>query len=308
MTPTRASAEGGSKVGNSDSADDNLIAVRHTRSLTAARMGEIVAQVSISATKSGKKKKHTQSKLPALWKASGKKEDKAKGGKQKPLSPVEQAHLRRTLDVAERWRSRWREGAATGGVDDINNNDIDAGVAVGGDALRAKFASLMAASPVSTRGGGAGGAGSQPAFATTAHAATTSGHHLTGGNGESAVAAIVRAASGAAGAAMPPASAVEFSNISYIPHATITRYLGRVDVLLIKELKSTDKGLGAFAHQFLLEANAVARAQVMARGGNGLVDYTLTECKIYEEKKHQAYGVVTLSGDAVEYEKLTELM
>jgi hypothetical protein len=89
--------------------------------------------------------------------------------------------------------------------------------------------------------------------------------------------------------------------VSHVPGAVIEEYLGRVNVHFIKETWSSQDGggVGTFAHTFLTEANAIARAQVLARGGNGLVGYTLRECRIIEQKVGQAYSIASVVGDAV---------
>ena len=62
--------------------------------------------------------------------------------------------------------------------------------------------------------------------------------------------------------------------IPHIPHAS---YLGRINMHFIKESWTVREkgGLGQFFHVFLNEVNAIARAHVLALGGNALVAYQI---------------------------------
>ena len=107
-------------------------------------------------------------------------------------------------------------------------------------------------------------------------------------------------------------SFVEITPLSFIPHASVEHFLGRVQIQyfyiiyccifsLIKEswTYKEEGGLGQFAHVFLTEAQAIVRANVAARGGNALLGYRLNECRFIEPSKNQAYSIISLSGDAV---------
>eukprot|EP01133_Synstelium_polycarpum_P017539 gene17539-20929_t len=72
---------------------------------------------------------------------------------------------------------------------------------------------------------------------------------------------------------------VELTPLAFLPSNRMERYLGRVNIHLIKESFSVRDGggLGVFSHVFLTEANAIVRAQVMSMGGNALVGYHIDE-------------------------------
>ena len=98
---------------------------------------------------------------------------------------------------------------------------------------------------------------------------------------------------------------VELTPLSSISQSSVQKFLGRVQVHLIKEswTFNDEGGLGQFAHLFLSEAQAIARANVAARGGNALLGYRLHECRFIEPSKNQAYSIISLSGDAVLLER-----
>jgi len=93
---------------------------------------------------------------------------------------------------------------------------------------------------------------------------------------------------------------VECTPLGHIPNCKTEKYLGRVYVHFIKEIWSYREqgGLGTFVYRFLAETNAIARAHVTARGGNALLGYRLTQCRVFEPNKNQAYGIISVSGEA----------
>jgi hypothetical protein len=111
------------------------------------------------------------------------------------------------------------------------------------------------------------------------------------------------AAGGGGGGVLPGPSnelvGVEFSPLSFLPHAPVSRYLGRVCVTLIKEVYEFKLvgGLGAFVETFLLEMHQIVRAHVLSRGGNALLAYNLQEFKL-QRRDAAAYAILSCSGDA----------
>ncbi|EFA77124.1 C2 calcium-dependent membrane targeting domain-containing protein [Heterostelium album PN500] len=95
---------------------------------------------------------------------------------------------------------------------------------------------------------------------------------------------------------------VELTPLSYLPKCKMERYLGRVNIHLIKESFSVrdNGGLGVFSHVFLTEANAILRAHVLSLGGNALVGYHIDEFNLILDSgpKGQAYSLISISGDA----------
>eukprot|EP01132_Coremiostelium_polycephalum_P003724 gene3724-4638_t len=97
-------------------------------------------------------------------------------------------------------------------------------------------------------------------------------------------------------------SHVEITPLSYIPGSKMLKYLGRVNIHLIKESFSVreEGGLGVFSHVFVTEANAILRAHVRNMGGNALVSYHIDEFNLLLDSgpKGQAYSLLSISGDA----------
>merc|ERR1711988_1815213 len=109
-------------------------------------------------------------------------------------------------------------------------------------------------------------------------------------------------------AALPPFTGdrtiqrVEMTPCSFVPDFDIVQYLGRVSVHLIKETNnlSDSGGIATFLHEFLAEVNCVARAHVVALGGNVLLGYSIDKFMSIERTgKNQSYCLISVSGDAV---------
>eukprot|EP00741_Cyanophora_paradoxa_P014632 tig00020816_g14112.t1 len=95
---------------------------------------------------------------------------------------------------------------------------------------------------------------------------------------------------------------IELTSLSWIPGGKVERWLGRVDVHLIRESNEVrdEGGLSQFSHDFLTEANAIARARVAALGGNCILAYHISQWSIMDnESRNQAYTLICVSGDAV---------
>ena len=93
---------------------------------------------------------------------------------------------------------------------------------------------------------------------------------------------------------------MQVSTLDYLPRRHVVKYLGRVNFHFIRESFEEKKGtLGRFTHELLAQINSVARAHVSARGGNALLSYTLLEYQVDQERAHQSYSIMSLSGDVV---------
>ena len=92
---------------------------------------------------------------------------------------------------------------------------------------------------------------------------------------------------------------VEATALEFIPGARVVRYLGRINIHLIKESNTVREGggLGAFFLSFLHQAHAVAKAHVEGLGGNALLSYRVVRRETGGQK-NQAYNLVSLTGDA----------
>lgn len=99
------------------------------------------------------------------------------------------------------------------------------------------------------------------------------------------------------------AQAVHITPMPFLPGYHVDRYLGIINLFLIRESTSIKEhgGVSSFMHLFILEAQAIARAHVAGLGGNALQSYRLSECELIEHPhKNQAQCLLNLSGDAVE--------
>jgi hypothetical protein len=89
----------------------------------------------------------------------------------------------------------------------------------------------------------------------------------------------------------------------FITGWTVQKYLGRINVFLIRESTSIREsgGIGIFLDLFLLEANSIVRANVKAVGGNAILSYQLNKCVLIDHHyKNQAQCLLDISGDAVQ--------
>lgn len=95
---------------------------------------------------------------------------------------------------------------------------------------------------------------------------------------------------------------VEITSLSYIPEAHVEGFLGRISLSFIKESFSVREqgGMNAFAQNFMMEAQSLARSHVEALGGNALLCFQYQQCEFTTKtNKNQAYCVVNVTGDAV---------
>merc|ERR1712000_659618 len=95
-----------------------------------------------------------------------------------------------------------------------------------------------------------------------------------------------------------------------LPHCQVERYCGLVTVHMIKETVNVTRqfeSLQVFYHQFVAEALLIAKAQVLAAGGNALLGYRINNLFLREgaennlffsEDRKRAYAVISISGDS----------
>lgn len=95
---------------------------------------------------------------------------------------------------------------------------------------------------------------------------------------------------------------VEITNLSYVPNARIERYLGLVNLFLIRESTQIKEngGLSGFMHCFITEVLAMVRAHVLSLDGNALVSFKMTECVLLDNPhRNQGQCLINVTGDAV---------
>lgn len=90
--------------------------------------------------------------------------------------------------------------------------------------------------------------------------------------------------------------------MSYVPGASIDKYLGNINFFFIRETTSIreEGGLSGFLHSFVTEVLAIVRAHVSALGGNALVAFFLTELFLHHNfHKNQGQCLINVGGDVV---------
>ncbi|KAK9890127.1 hypothetical protein WA026_008936 [Henosepilachna vigintioctopunctata] len=95
---------------------------------------------------------------------------------------------------------------------------------------------------------------------------------------------------------------VDITPLTYIPGGKIEKYLGNLNLFLVRETTSIreEGGPSGFIHSFATEVLAIVRAHVTALGGNGMVSYFLTECVLnYNLHKNQGQCLINVGGDVV---------
>lgn len=107
---------------------------------------------------------------------------------------------------------------------------------------------------------------------------------------------------------------IEIIPTSHVPGRRITRHIGFVNVVLIREtsaVRGGDEGLPGtepargtgscwFAHTVFAEIKATLRAHVSALGGNALTSYRIEQfCLSESVAKNQAQCLIHVCGDAV---------
>ena len=95
--------------------------------------------------------------------------------------------------------------------------------------------------------------------------------------------------------------AVQVTALEHIPGARVVRYLGRINIHLIRESNTVREGggLGAFYLSFLHQALALSKAHVEGLGGNALLSYRVVRRESGGGGKTHTYSLVSLTGDAV---------
>jgi uncharacterized protein YbjQ (UPF0145 family) len=94
------------------------------------------------------------------------------------------------------------------------------------------------------------------------------------------------------------------THLSYVPGATIDRYLGRISQHFLREAmylsNPCDGGVGTFTHSVHVEANCVVHRLVAAAGGDALLRYTCHHHVIDDDDdKSTAYQFITIMGQMV---------
>uniref|UniRef100_A0A7S2W4C5 C2 domain-containing protein n=1 Tax=Mucochytrium quahogii TaxID=96639 RepID=A0A7S2W4C5_9STRA len=104
---------------------------------------------------------------------------------------------------------------------------------------------------------------------------------------------------------VPYCPIVEVTPLSFVPGYHVTRYLGRINLHFIRESWAVREGagLGLFFHEFLNDAQAIARAHVVALNGNALLSFKLTPRESSGKALKSVYNMISLSGDVAVIQK-----
>ncbi|CAG9855251.1 unnamed protein product [Phyllotreta striolata] len=95
---------------------------------------------------------------------------------------------------------------------------------------------------------------------------------------------------------------VDVTPLSYVPGASVDKYLGNINFFFIRETTSIreEGGLSGFLHSFVTEVLAIVRAHVSALGGNALIAFFLTELFLHHNfHKNQGQCLINVGGDVV---------
>jgi hypothetical protein len=94
----------------------------------------------------------------------------------------------------------------------------------------------------------------------------------------------------------------EVTTLNYIPNTIIERYLGYINLFLIRESTSIKEsgGLNGFVNYFISEMLSLTRAHVLSLGGNALVSFKLNECFLIDNPhKNLGQCLINIAGDVV---------
>lgn len=102
-------------------------------------------------------------------------------------------------------------------------------------------------------------------------------------------------------ASIPVIPYVEITPLNYIPGSTMEKFIGTIHLSFIKEsfsLRGSDD-MNVFTQNLILEAQKIARAHVLALGGNVLSSFNLELAQKFKPTKGQGYCLLTITGDAM---------
>jgi hypothetical protein len=99
----------------------------------------------------------------------------------------------------------------------------------------------------------------------------------------------------------------ELTTLNYISNSVIDRYLGYINLFIIRESTSIKEsgGLNGFVNYFISEMLSMTRAHVLSLGGNALVSFKLNECFLIDNPhKNLGQCLINIAGDVVQTTKL----
>jgi len=98
-------------------------------------------------------------------------------------------------------------------------------------------------------------------------------------------------------------TSVIVTTLDFVPGYKFKRYVGRVNHHLIRENRENnpkDQKMGVLTNVFLRESLSIARAHVLAMGGNALIGFKIDYFSLVEKtQSRQGYCLISFSGDAV---------
>ena len=99
----------------------------------------------------------------------------------------------------------------------------------------------------------------------------------------------------------------ELTTLNYISNSVIDRYLGYINLFIIRESTSIKEsgGLNGFVNYFINEMLSMTRAHVLSLGGNALVSFKLNECFLIDNPhKNLGQCLINIAGDVVQTTKI----
>ena len=94
----------------------------------------------------------------------------------------------------------------------------------------------------------------------------------------------------------------EITSLNYVSNSIIDRYLGYINLFIIRESTSIKEsgGLNGFVNYFISEMLSMTRAHVLSLGGNALVSFKLNECFLIDNPhKNLGQCLINIAGDVV---------
>ncbi|OQV19218.1 C2 domain-containing protein 5 [Hypsibius exemplaris] len=97
---------------------------------------------------------------------------------------------------------------------------------------------------------------------------------------------------------------VEISSLSFVHTGTVKRYVGNLNLVVLRECQTLreNDGLSGFMQRALADFYAIVRSQTVAAGGNAVLSFQLAQVQL-ADSYNQAQCIMHASGDMVELEE-----
>ena len=86
--------------------------------------------------------------------------------------------------------------------------------------------------------------------------------------------------------------------MSFVPGTAVQAYVGRVSFVLVRETRDVSTRPQEFLRSIVEEVQSLARAQVLALGGNALLSVRIVPRESQGSAAGHVYHLITIAGDA----------